>query len=150
MSTPLTDRINALTAYSNNKTGASDTTLSDAVTRLVAGYGGGGASYPFLQSYERIEITEDLSSMTVSQFQTRFLPDLTSAPYPTILILIENTIETDYAGQAAVRLSSLDGSYRSATSRHYLRGSGNIVSSGNNNFYIGQGSVLHKFTFYAS
>lgn len=41
MSTPLTDRINALTAYSNQKTGASDTTLSDAVTRLVAGYGGG-------------------------------------------------------------------------------------------------------------
>lgn len=42
MSTPLTDRINALTAYSNQKTGASDTTLSDAVTRLVTGYGGGG------------------------------------------------------------------------------------------------------------
>lgn len=42
MSTPLTDRINALTAYSNNKTGASDTTLSDAVTRLVNGYGSGG------------------------------------------------------------------------------------------------------------
>lgn len=42
MSTPLTDGINALTAYSNQKTGASDTTLSDAVTRLVAGYGGGG------------------------------------------------------------------------------------------------------------
>lgn len=42
MSTPLTDRINALTVYSNQKTGASDTTLSDAVTRLVAGYGGGG------------------------------------------------------------------------------------------------------------
>ena len=41
MSTPLTDRINALTAYSNNKTGASDATLSDAVTRLVEGYGGG-------------------------------------------------------------------------------------------------------------
>lgn len=47
MSTPLTDRINALTAYSNQKTGASDTTLSDAVTRLVAGYGG--------ESYEGLE-----------------------------------------------------------------------------------------------
>lgn len=49
MSTPLTDRINALTAYSNQKTGASDTTLSDAVTRLVAGYGG-GASLPSIIS----------------------------------------------------------------------------------------------------
>lgn len=40
MSTPLTDGINALTAYANEVTGASDTTLSDAVETLVAGYGG--------------------------------------------------------------------------------------------------------------
>lgn len=40
--TPLTDNINALTAYSNQKTGANDTNLSDAVTRLVNGYGSGG------------------------------------------------------------------------------------------------------------
>lgn len=41
MSTPLTDGINALTAYANEVTGASDTTLSDAVGRLCEGYGGG-------------------------------------------------------------------------------------------------------------
>lgn len=40
--TPLTDAINALTTYANETTGASDTTLSDAVGTLVAGYGGGG------------------------------------------------------------------------------------------------------------
>lgn len=39
MSTPLTDSINALTAYANEVTGASDTTLSDAVGRLCDGYG---------------------------------------------------------------------------------------------------------------
>lgn len=39
MSTPLTDRINALTTYSNTVTGASDTTLSEAVATLAAGYG---------------------------------------------------------------------------------------------------------------
>ena len=44
MATPLTDAINALTAYANETTGASDTTLSDAVESLVAGYGGGGVS----------------------------------------------------------------------------------------------------------
>lgn len=38
--TPGADQLQALISYSNNKTGASDTTLSDAVTRLVAGYGG--------------------------------------------------------------------------------------------------------------
>lgn len=46
--TPLTDAINALTTYSNTVTGASDTTLSDAVATLAAGYGGGGGgSYSF-------------------------------------------------------------------------------------------------------
>lgn len=40
--TPGADQLQALINYSNNKTGASDTTLSDVVTRLVAGYGEGG------------------------------------------------------------------------------------------------------------
>lgn len=41
MSTPLTDRINALTSQANAVTGASDTTLADAVGTLIAGFGGG-------------------------------------------------------------------------------------------------------------
>lgn len=44
--TPLTDSIEALTAYANQTTGASDTNLSDAVYRLVQGYGGGGGVNP--------------------------------------------------------------------------------------------------------
>jgi hypothetical protein len=43
MATPLTDSINALTTYANEVTGASDTTLSDAVHTLASGYGGGGS-----------------------------------------------------------------------------------------------------------
>lgn len=39
--TPLTDAIEALTTYSNTVTGASDTTLSEAVATLASGYGGG-------------------------------------------------------------------------------------------------------------
>lgn len=42
MSSPLTDKINALTAYANEITGESDTTLSDAVASLADGYGQGG------------------------------------------------------------------------------------------------------------
>ncbi len=42
MATPLTDSINALTTYANEVTGASDTTLSDAVHTLASGYGQGG------------------------------------------------------------------------------------------------------------
>lgn len=41
MATPLTDSINALTAYANEVTGGSDTNLSDAVHTLASGYGGG-------------------------------------------------------------------------------------------------------------
>lgn len=41
MSTPLTDRIEALTAQANAVTGASDTTLTDAVGRLIGGYENG-------------------------------------------------------------------------------------------------------------
>lgn len=44
--TPLTDSIEALTAYVNQTTGESDTNLSDAVYRLVQGYGGGGGVNP--------------------------------------------------------------------------------------------------------
>lgn len=40
--TPLTDAINALTRYANETTGASDTTLSEAVNTLIEGYGQGG------------------------------------------------------------------------------------------------------------
>lgn len=39
--TPLTDSIEALTAYANQVTGASDTNLSDAVYTLAQGYSGG-------------------------------------------------------------------------------------------------------------
>lgn len=42
MAQPLTDAINALTTYANTVTGASDTTLSEAVATLASGYGTGG------------------------------------------------------------------------------------------------------------
>lgn len=43
MATPLTDGINALIRYANEVTGsATDTTLSDAIETLIAGYGQGG------------------------------------------------------------------------------------------------------------
>lgn len=50
--TPLTDAINALTTYSNTVTGASDTTLSDAVATLAAGYGGGSSIDDFVDGSE--------------------------------------------------------------------------------------------------
>lgn len=143
----LTDGIEALTTYANGVTGESDTNLSDAVASLADGYGGGGTVYPFLVSYERVDVTEDLSSMTTNTFMSTYMPDLNSPPYPTILYLIENTNkDSRYSAQAAIRLSSLNGSYNAGTSRFFVRSSGK-VDPGTNAFCIGQGSVIHKYTF---
>ncbi len=85
MTQPLTDAINALTRYANETTGASDTTLSDAVETLVEGYGqggggsvsqdaegyivlpvdGGGDSMPLMHVYD-VTITEDTLTFSVS------------------------------------------------------------------------------------
>lgn len=45
----LTSRIQALTTYANEVTGASDTTLADAVATLASGYGGGSGTFEGLQ-----------------------------------------------------------------------------------------------------
>ena len=63
MSTPLTDSINALTTYANEVTGASDTTLSDAVHTLASGYGG-GSGYTLLASGTYTQATNS-NKMTI-------------------------------------------------------------------------------------
>ena len=85
--------------------------------------------------------------MKTNTFMSTYMPDLNSPPYPTILYLIENTYtDSRYAAQAAIRLSSLSGSYSYGTARFFVRAPGQ-VSAGNNLFGIGQGSVIHKYTF---
>ena len=77
MSTPLTDAIQALTTYSNTVTGASDTTLSDAVATLAAGYGGGGGIVPTVKT-----VTIETAVTTGSNNSTALLesiePELTT------------------------------------------------------------------------
>ena len=70
--TPLTDGINALTAYANEVTGASDTTLSDAVETLASGYGGGGASSSWTKVAETTYqvSTTSTSAETVATWET--------------------------------------------------------------------------------
>lgn len=46
MSNPGAEALQALINYSNETTGESDTTISDAIESLVAGYGGGGETIP--------------------------------------------------------------------------------------------------------
>lgn len=61
--TPLTDAIEALTTYSNTVTGASDTTLSEAVATLASGYGGGGSGWTTEGIANR---TEPSGALTIS------------------------------------------------------------------------------------
>lgn len=69
MSQPLTDAINALTTYANSVTGASDTTLSDAVDSLVAGYGGGGGESISDEDYLTSFFPDyDFSNAAISEF----------------------------------------------------------------------------------
>lgn len=85
MSQPLTDAINALTTYANTVTGASDTTLSDAVATLASGYGGGYSIADVLAG--DFEENMDLTGITTitrpyifqnSTVKTIYAPDLTS------------------------------------------------------------------------
>lgn len=62
---PLTDAITALTTYANGVTGASDTTLSDAVRTLADGYGGGGGGGDGLQKIKEVTISEDTRSVSI-------------------------------------------------------------------------------------
>ena len=61
MAQPLTDAINSLITYSNSVTGASDTTLSDAVATLASGYGGGSG----MMLIDSLTVTEDTRSFNI-------------------------------------------------------------------------------------
>ncbi len=81
MPTPLTDAIQALTRYANETTGASDTTLSDAVATLVEGYGqgGGGGGSLFSGSFTP---SENTSTVTIS----------VGSPYNNVLVFSHSPV----------------------------------------------------------
>lgn len=71
MATPLTDSINALTTYANEVTGASDTTLSDAVHTLASGYGGGGGTnyFAYIRGLHEAFLQKDLPETVDIDFE---------------------------------------------------------------------------------
>lgn len=90
MPQPLTDAINALTTYANTVTGKTppDTTLSDAVATLAAGYGGGGIDVNALADGSISGAVE----ITASYIRDRFLKEcrsITSLSCPNITVIRE-------------------------------------------------------------
>ena len=87
MSTPLTDRITALTASANAVTGASDTTLTNAVGTLIAGYADvlkemSAGSNQFFG--EEIVIPEDVETIGALAFSGRYPRKVTGVGVKTI------------------------------------------------------------------
>lgn len=84
MATPLTDSINALTTYANEVTGASDTTLSDAVHTLASGYGQGGGSGLEYEEGTYSPSTDELSTINFTNSHSK-------APYIIIFADVSTT-----------------------------------------------------------
>lgn len=89
----LTNGIEALTTYSNEVTGESDTTLSDAVRTLADGFGYGGAIYLYASKH----ITANASYSEFNNFKNAVVPDL---PLDKTFVLIEfvNNTTTSRSG----------------------------------------------------
>lgn len=84
---PLTDAIDALTAYANEVTGESDTTLSEAVHTLADGYGQGGGGgdtiWPTLVKRTVTEINDkDGLCKVVGHSAFHYCTSLASAIFP--------------------------------------------------------------------
>ena len=98
MSTPLTDSINALTAYANETTGASDTTLSDAVGRLCGGYGGEipSATPEGMKTYFEKQgfVFSDFVFSEIDSGYTSISHNLGSVP--TEIVAFRKTFESNY------------------------------------------------------
>lgn len=75
MSTPLTDNINALTKYANETTGASDTTLSDAVNTLVNGFRRVSTAY-----WKTVVLEEDHTEYGSGIVSTRYWKEFLGIP----------------------------------------------------------------------
>ena len=150
MSQPLTDAITALTTYSNTVTGASDTTLSDAVATLAAGYGGGGSS-PFGFVSETV-ITADTgvtsgsnNNLTVLQSFESGLTDTTD--YNLYVFFFENNSLTNKRALFGVFQRT------SATAMNYvtvrMNTGGGVAWKGNGgqDFYYSAGTKVHVLKF---
>ena len=118
MSTPLTDRITALTALVNTVTGASDTTLTDAVGRLIGGYKNG------------IDVTiEDVPFTDVIGLATYLFDKIGGENLTPYLAILKNPVTPNQHQQMAYMLfcknrteGIIAGGLRIDTSRGYYFG----------------------------
>ena len=140
MAQPLTDSILALTRYANETTGASDTTLSDAVETLVEGYGqgGGGDDTPLIHVYD-VTIEEETTSFSIS-----FTEPLTYDPVVVAFIpdgdIVLPESSTTWAAEASTCLNTVsrDTAEKVTNTSHYISV---VNSSGRQDYYSNWGNA---------
>lgn len=108
MAQPLTDAINALTTYANSVTGASDTTLSDAVATLASGYGGGSG----MMLIDTLTVTEDTRSFNI---------DLTQYSDYDMIVITEDAelTESDWLYYSPNATTPTGGTYSDGSKIHH-------------------------------
>lgn len=157
MATPLTDGINALTAYANEVTGASDTTLSDAVESLVAGY---GSASPIKYLTSVTATTSGVKNQECGQH----LLELISSVFPTeskyLMLLYRGmlsnkvNIATNQCTMFYCKIENGESAY-DAVFRRYATSDANYFAAagsstgGNNNTTINVGDIYDVFELMA-
>ena len=104
---PLTEGLMALTTYANEVTGQEDETLSDAVTRLVAGYGGGSSLPSIISKIDGGSFTPTSDEATSSYSIPH---NLGTAP-TGVVIWATNIVKESYASRTVNMLQMTDSYY---------------------------------------
>lgn len=126
MSQPLTNTINALTAYANKITGKSDTTLSDAVKSLVDWYDGDGGEILITPQIQGKPLTTAITSLIT------YVNTVTGQSDQTLLGCITTlTAEWEYSYANGDFYLFENGNYASASSDRL------IISNANNRWSFG-------------
>lgn len=153
MSTPLTDSINALTAYANEVTGQFDTNLSDAVHTLASGYGGGVTSGTYTPTSDGASFSID----TGVTGWTHFLIVAHTLPYATPMSRCLGSRYFDATANYVIATygSSSDTSAKPSAGSSYDSGnnlpsvSGSVITSGGAASQVGSLQAGTQYDWYA-
>ena len=144
----LTDIADAIRAKDGSSAPILTEDMADAIAAIPS-----GTTLPLFIKHEAITVTSDritLETGNARAFAEEFLPDVSGSPigYPTILVLVENTNNSEYAAQSAVRLSGVtDGVAQ--TMRYGIRKNRSFVDMTDSAYYyyVGAGSIVHRYIF---
>ena len=135
MSTPLTDRIEALTSQANAVTGASDTALADAVGTLISGYGQSA-----LWKTVTLEDSHELDAVGNASYWTQFLEIPNN--------IGNDTYYVEFAGNTSTSAYKCDFILYSPAAQCNSRNSGASISgnmSGSRSLWAAAGTTINVY-----